>query len=81
MARFRGLSEAQERVFEQIAIGNDRGHHPRTLDSLLEKKIIERYAQFIGGWPPMTINRYGVPIPVHIEWCKWSSEKEAGNEE
>lgn len=37
MKRFRNLTLAQLAVFEQIAAGNDKGHHPSTLEALVEK--------------------------------------------
>jgi len=76
MTRFRGLPKRQSEVFEQIAIGNDGGHHPKVLQALLDKGLIERGEQQLGGWPPMTVYRYWVPIPIHMEWCEWCSEIE-----
>ncbi len=68
MKRFRNLTKAQEQVFEQIAINNDGGHNQRTLISLVKKGFIEPYQEEMIG---CTITRYMVPLPTHMEWCKW----------
>lgn len=78
---FRNLGEYQTKVFESIAIGQDGGHHPRTLEALERKGLIEKYEQSIRGVGdtvvdriPMVIYRYRVPIYIHIEWCRWCAE-------
>lgn len=65
---FDSLTENQQRVAGLIAIGDDRLQNRRTLDSLVNKGIIEQYReQFRGG----CIFRYRMPQAVHIEWCAW----------
>lgn len=79
--RFANLSPAQERVFEQIAINLDGGHHPATLKALERKGMIESYreAQPTGhGRLFCFVTRYLVPLPVHIRWCEWCSEQPDG---
>ena len=68
---FRGLTDKQSEVFEQIAINNDSGHNLRTLESLERKGLIERYAVNDGAF---TIFHYCVPIPIHAEWCEWCTK-------
>lgn len=70
--RFRNLSPAQERVFGQIAINLDGGHHPATLAALVRKGLIEEERQAAGGG--FTIYRYFVPLPIHMEWAAWCAE-------
>ena len=74
MVTFKKMTEAQQKVFEQICCNNDKGHHPRTLDSLERKGLIESYKEKLGGRFPVTIKRYNVPIVVHMEWCKWCTQ-------
>ena len=62
-------------VFEQIAIGQDAGHHPATLAALERKGlIVAETATDRQGWPPVTIKRYYVPVLLHMQWCAWCSE-------
>lgn len=70
---FRNLSPKQSEVFEQVAIGNDAGHNPRTLDALWKKNLIERTEQIQGLF---VIYHYYVPLSVHAEWCEWCSQQE-----
>ncbi|HEV2508619.1 hypothetical protein [Bosea sp. (in: a-proteobacteria)] len=73
-----GLSKRAHEVFEQIAIGNDlAGHHPRILDTLVFRALIERSEEQVAGPfanTTMTISRYCVPLPVHMAWCSWCNE-------
>ena len=73
------LKPGQRAVFDQICVGNDGGHHPRTLDLLFRKGLVEWYDEDLGGRPPMTVKRYVVPIPIHMAWCEVCSE-DAGDE-
>ena len=71
MKNFKGLSDKQLRVFEQIAINNDAAHNERTLDSLVKRGLKKKKKQTItGGF----IWRYDVPLLVHLEWCEWCAE-------
>lgn len=72
-----GLSKRAHEVFEQVAIGNDLGHHPRILETLTSRGLIERRDEEVAGpfrGTTMTINRYAVPLIVHAEWCSWCNE-------
>lgn len=76
MATFRNLSPTQSRVFEQIAINQDGGHHPATLKALLKKGLIESYQiRDADSLFPVRITRYFVPTSTHIEWCAWCAEQ------
>lgn len=72
--RFEGLTDAQLAVFEQIALNQDAGHNPRTLQVLRDRGLIEAEEVNMGGHPPMTVTRYHVPIHVHMRWCAWAGE-------
>jgi len=69
---FRNLPDAQAQVFEQIAVNNDAGHHPATVKALLKKGLIEQTGERQGL---LTVFRYHVPMPIHIEWCQWCAEQ------
>lgn len=76
--RFAGLTPAQQRVFEQIATGNDAGHNNRTLGALVHKGLIEKEQTPGGSYRGKTIfwiTRYYVPLPVHMRWCVWCAEQ------
>lgn len=75
---FRNLTDQQSQVFEQIAIGNDTRHNYATIKSLLRKGFIERVGQMerTKSGLVIEINRYQVPLPIHIEWCAWCSQQE-----
>lgn len=82
MKTFRGLTKAQSIVFEQIAIGNDHSHSfgKKTLKTLEDKGLIFSVLAKLddGGYPPVQIRKYRVPIPIHIEWCKYCQEVKNG---
>ena len=64
---------AQHAVFEQIAVGNDRCHHPATLAALLRRGLIEKVGERVIGAPPLQVHVpvYEVPLPLHMAWCEW----------
>ena len=72
MKTFRNLPQAQAAVFEQIAVNNDGGHNPNTIKALLRKGLIAQTEERSG---PFVTFRYYVPIPIHMEWCRWCSEQ------
>ena len=81
MERFRGLPQKQHDAFEQIAVGNDRGHHNRTLAALERKGLIVSYREPLGGnlsrryeRIPLIMTHFQVPLPIHMEWCQWCEE-------
>lgn len=74
MSTFEGLTKGQHQVFSQIATGNDRGHSPRTLKTLVDKGYISVIPVTLPGWPPVMVNRYEVPIDLHIRWCAWCAD-------
>jgi len=72
-----GLTKRAREVFEQIAIGNDGGHHPQLIASLLRAGLIEQHDDVVPSGlrgVSMTIHRYSVPLPVHLDWCLWCGE-------
>lgn len=71
---FRDLTNAQQRVLGLIAINEDLGHNERVYRALEAKGLIVGEDENRGGFPPLTVRRYHVPMPVHMEWCTWCSE-------
>jgi hypothetical protein len=73
-----GLSKAQREAFEQIAVGNALpAAHPKTLQKLKDKGLIEEGLGKTVGWDcfgAIVLPQYYVPLPVHMGWCKWCSE-------
>ena len=68
-----GLTKRQIETFEQIAIGNDKGIHPKVADNLVKRGLLEKYYEIsIGGG--FRIIRYKVPIPIHAKWCAWCAD-------
>lgn len=68
-----GLTEKQREVLGMIAMNQDGGHHPRTMEALMKRGLIEQYDEILGGRFPVRIKRYALPIYVHIAWCEWCS--------
>lgn len=76
MTNFLNMTDAQLRVFEQIAANKDLGHNIRTVDALLRKGYIEKYWQRpVGRFTGLYITRYKVPLSIHIDWCEWCGEQ------
>lgn len=73
MGRFRNLTPAQLRVFEQVAVNQDKGHRPATLATLVAAGLIEETGEeWPGdGWGVFREMRYSVPPAIHAEWCAW----------
>jgi hypothetical protein len=67
------LTPRQRDVFGLIAIGQDVGHHPRTLEALASRGLIEERREAVGRdrFGAVEITRWEVPLPVHIAWAEW----------
>lgn len=75
----KGMTPAQRRDFELIAIGQrPRGGY------MVFKKLKER--GLIEDAPPKVLGRdalgviaipdWYVPLPIHMQWCEWASEQQ-----
>ena len=75
--RFRQLPPKQSEVFEQVASGNSRGHHPATLLALCGKGLIEFHDAVLGKdhFGNIIVKVPYVPVPIHMEWCQWCSDE------
>jgi hypothetical protein len=69
------LTPRQQDVLSALAIGQDEGHHPKTLQALAAKGLIESDQETLPGRLPVIIQRYYVPLFVHIAWAQWGSEQ------
>jgi|GEM_PF-3072135 len=73
-----GMTPAQRRDFELIAINERPRGGTMTLKKLLERGLIERgEPQVLGrdALGPITVPSWYVPMDVHYQWCKWCSEQ------
>jgi len=68
-------TKAQIEAFDQIAVNQIMGHYPKVLDALSEKGLIEfvKYSR-MGVLGRFTWREPFVPIPIHVQWCKWCDE-------
>lgn len=77
-----GVSRRERAVFEQIAIGQDVGHHKKTLAALLARGYIVETVQGMGRdrFGVIAVSRYHVPFSLHYAWCSWCSQQ-GGNDD
>lgn len=78
-AKAAGCTPRQIEAFEQIAVGNSNasGFTLKTIEALLRKGlIVEATKRTIGAdaFGPIRVVEFQVPVPVHMQWCKWCSE-------
>ena len=71
-----GLTKAQRRAFEAIAINIPPRASRVTLDALVSKGVIEVHKRTVGHdcFGGIVIDDYSVPLPVHMQWCQWCDE-------
>lgn len=76
----KGMTPAQRRDFELIAVGHrPRGGH-MTIKKLKERGLIEDAPPKILGRDALgaiAIPDWYVPLPIHMQWCKWASEQKS----
>lgn len=74
---FASLTPKQRDALGKIAINQDGGINPSTIDVLMRRKLIYAYEEEVGGplaGSTMTITRYLCPMPVHVAWCEWCTK-------
>lgn len=72
-----GMTKAQKKAFEMIATGRDYGLHASSVDALVAAGLVLRLRdQIIGrdAFGAISVPRYEVPLPVHMQWCQWCAE-------
>jgi hypothetical protein len=76
-----GMKSSEKAAFEAIAINQPPRCSKRTIDALLERGVIaklEKPMRFRDGLPPLLIDEFYVPLPIHIQWCEWAYRKYQG---
>ena len=77
-AKVARCTKRQIEVFEQIGSGvTNPSCGVSTLNALSLKGLIDSWEQVVGrdGFGEIKLPRWYVPIPVHMQWCKWCSEQ------
>lgn len=72
------LTERQRDVLGLVCINQDTGHHPATLAALERRGLIVGRFQTLGAGTSLevVVQRWSVPLAVHVAWCAWCSEQE-----
>lgn len=81
---YQGLPQRQFEALSSIAFGGDgEGYHPKTLEALKNKGLVEPYENKIygiGNSPidriPLVVIAYYMPIAEHIQFCQWCADQE-----
>jgi hypothetical protein len=68
----KGMTRAEIAAFDAIAINRSPRCCKRTLEALLSRGVIEKSAE------KTLSDVYFVPLPLHIQWCEWASERYHG---
>jgi len=68
----RGMTRAEIAAFEAIAINRSPHCSKRTLERLFSRGMIEKSER------KALLDDYFVPLPIHIQWCEWASERYRG---
>ena len=63
-----GMTRAQRRDFELIAINRRPLGGHMTVEALLERGLIEKTE-------PIAETLFFVPLRYHMQWCQWASEQ------
>jgi hypothetical protein len=76
--RYDGLTENQDRVLANIALGgNAHGENRRTVAALLSRGLIVKIGEEVvyrDRFGVVTAPVYEMPIVEHIRWCAWCAE-------
>ena len=80
-----GRTKAQRAVLDAIGCGDCSPYMaPRTRDALLAAGLIIECGEKVVGrdrFGLITIPEYGMPIPVHMQWCYAVSDDDADDPE
>lgn len=74
-----GMTPAQRRDFELIAINQRPLGGYKTLGALERRGLIKKDEPKVIGRDalgPIKIPQWHVPLPIHMQWCKWASEQQ-----
>lgn len=80
-----GCTPGEISTFEAIAVNQYRGHGPKVppaIKALLARGLIERAPDMVVGAGPLAVRvpQYAVPLPHHMQWCKWCADNHQGEE-
>ena len=73
-----GMTKAEITAFEAIAINRSPNCSKKTIEKLLVIVDEKRNVNFKDGLPPVAVDDYFVPLPIHYQWCQWVSERYRG---
>jgi hypothetical protein len=71
-----GMTRAETKAFEAIAINLKPRCSVRTLNRLVERGLISKQERRIAsgdGLPAAVFVEYYVPLPIHILFCEWAA--------
>lgn len=73
----KGLTAAQRKAFELMAISQPPFCNWPTIDALLKAGVIERGASETrrDAMGVYHIPSFHVPLHIHAQWCEWCSEQ------
>jgi hypothetical protein len=76
-----GMTQAETKAFEAIAINLKPRCSRKTLARLLARGVImkkDNRVAFRDGLPPSNVEEYYVPLPIHMQWCEWAGQRHRG---
>jgi hypothetical protein len=76
-----GMTRAETKAFEAIAINLKPHGSKETLTRLLDRGVVvkqEKHVAFRDGLPPSVMDEYCVPLPIHLQWCEWAAQRYRG---
>lgn len=78
----KGMSKAQRRAFELIAVNQSPSCKWDTIEELLRAGVIQQDVSETrrDAMGVYTIPHFYVPLPVHMQWCEWCSEQPGNGE-
>lgn len=73
----KGMTKAQRKAFERIAINVPPYCKWPTIDALLKAGVIERGKDDVrrDALGSYAIPNFYVPLHIHAQWCEWCSEQ------
>jgi hypothetical protein len=73
----KGMTQAQIKAFEMIAINQHPACTWPTIDALLKAGVIEKGQPEIrrDAMGVYEIPQFNVPPLTHMQWCEWASEQ------
>ena len=73
------LTPKQREMLDRINVGMDERLHPRVVEALMKKGLIEQREETLGGRFPVRIKRYSTNAQVSLAWCEWCAAHDKQN--